>query len=639
MTDPLLDNRRYQDLLDQARRIVEQRAATGPLSERARDAVLEATAMVVDQLIHRVNQLPGRLHRSMLDLVGIQRRPLTAASVPVTFWLQGPIDDTVVIPRGTEVTDESGNVTFSTFLPLDLVPVSLVACAAERLTDWDGPTDVTDELLSQIPIEAFEEPVTAGKQLLLGLSNTAPNCAVSLVVDCELPGVGIDPRDPPLIWEAWDGQGWVACAVESDTTGGLSQAGTVLLHMPPRHAISTVAGRQAAWVRCRVVEPEPGQPTYLAPPVIRSVTATTVGGTIAAVHGRLVEDEPLGMSDGTPGQRFVLVHRPIALNHEPPVIEVYEDGWQPWRVVPTFAHSGPADRHVMVDATAGHVTFGPTVLEPDGTMRMYGAWPPADALVRARSYWTGGGAAGKVPVGALSALKTAVPGLPPVRIENVIPGIGGFDGESDEQLLVRAPLDFKARDRAVTVQDFEQLSREAAPEIARVHCIADDDGLARVLLVPAVARDKSGRIDFEDLVIPQLTLDRIMSFLDERRVLGIRVIVEPVSYQGFTVVCDVVSHRLADRGEVRRAALDTLYRYFDPLVGGRDGTGWPFGRPVSIGDVHAVLERVPGVEYVDDVRLFPAQPVTGERFEATRRIEIAPFSLPFPFGHQIRVRD
>ena len=62
---------------------------------------------------------------------------------------------------------------------------------------------------------------------------------------------------------------------------------------------------------------------------------------------------------------------------------------------------------------------------------------------------------------------------------------------------------------------------------------------------------------------------------------------------------------------MEEAARRALYQYFDPIVGGPDGDGWPFGRPVNVGEVYAVLQRVEGVEYVEDVRLFATDPITG----------------------------
>ena len=67
-----------------------------------------------------------------------------------------------------------------------------------------------------------------------------------------------------------------------------------------------------------------------------------------------------------------------------------------------------------------------------------------------------------------------------------------------------------------------------------------------------------------------------------------------------------------------RDAVTALYSYIDPLTGGPDGSGWPFGRPVHVGEVYSVLQRVHGVEYVEDARLFAADPITGQRGRAHR---------------------
>ena len=82
-------------------------------------------------------------------------------------------------------------------------------------------------------------------------------------------------------------------------------------------------------------------------------------------------------------------------------------------------------------------------------------------------------------------------------------------------------------------------------------------------------------------------------------------------------------------------ALQALYRYFDPLIGWPDETGWPFGRPVQAGEVYAVLQRLPATSLVDEVRLFAADPLTAERGRQTDRIELDPNALIFSFGHQV----
>ncbi|MGW4750491.1 baseplate J/gp47 family protein, partial [Streptomyces sp. NPDC004290] len=203
--------------------------------------------------------------------------------------------------------------------------------------------------------------------------------------------------------------------------------------------------------------------------------------------------------------------------------------------------------------------------------------------------------------------------------------------------------------RAVVPRDYELLAREVAPDAARVACVpagpagtgepSEQAGGVRLLVVPAGRDDEQGRIRFQELIPPRDTLAMIAAHLDERRPIGTRLVVEPPYYQGVTVVASVVPGRGAAADGLREAALAALYGYFNPLTGGPDGRGWPFGRPVHSGEVFAVLQRVSGVDLVEDVRLFPADPVTGRRGEAATRIELDRHALVFSYEHQVRVRE
>ena len=65
-----------------------------------------------------------------------------------------------------------------------------------------------------------------------------------------------------------------------------------------------------------------------------------------------------------------------------------------------------------------------------------------------------------------------------------------------------------------------------------------------------------------------------------------------------------------------------LFAYLNPISGGPEGGGWPFGRPVTAGELNATLQRVRGCELVEDLRIFGADPVTGQRGQATQRLEL-----------------
>ncbi|MDV9202691.1 baseplate J/gp47 family protein, partial [Streptomyces sp. Wh19] len=164
-------------------------------------------------------------------------------------------------------------------------------------------------------------------------------------------------------------------------------------------------------------------------------------------------------------------------------------------------------------------------------------------------------------------------------------------------------------------------------------------GGVRLLVVPAGRSDEQGRIRFDELIPPQQTLALIAGHLDERRPIGARLVVERPFYQGVTVVATVQARRGAVLEKVREEALTALYSYFNPLSGGPGRDGWPFGRPIQSGEAFAVLQQVAGVDLVEDVRLFPADPVNGQRGEPTTKIALDRHALVFSYEHQLRVRE
>ena len=80
---------------------------------------------------------------------------------------------------------------------------------------------------------------------------------------------------------------------------------------PRTHQASIIARQRAGWLRCRLIEAQPDQPTYSASPTVVSVEAMTIGGTVPTVHAEVVREEVIGRSDGTPGQRFALQRHPV----------------------------------------------------------------------------------------------------------------------------------------------------------------------------------------------------------------------------------------------------------------------------------------------------------------------------------------
>ncbi|MFC0602349.1 putative baseplate assembly protein [Streptomyces palmae] len=653
LPSPNLDDRRFQALVDEAKRLVQQRCPEWTDHNVSDPGVtlIEAFATMVDQLVYRLNRVPDKNYLAFLDLIGVRLYPPTAARTEVTFWLSAPQPEPVPIRAGTEIatvrTETEESVVFTTGQDLSVVP-----CSREYMATWPAvgnATDRSEELALGRDVPCFSTSPQPGDCLYIGLSNPVPHCALVLRLDCRVEGVGVDPRRPPLLWEAWDGATWEPCEVEKDDTGGFNKPGEVILHMPAGHAASMVARHSGGWLRCRLVEAAPDQPTYIASPTVRQITAFTIGGTVEAAHAETVRAELLGVSEGVPGQGFRIARPPVVPGEEPFTVEVAEStGWVEWQRVDNFAHSTANDRHITLDPNSGQVDFGPAVRERDGSLRLYGAVPPKGCRIRVRAYRTGGGHRGNVARGALRVLRSSLPFV--ARVENRRPALGGVDGESVENARVRGPMTLRTLHRAVVPHDYEQLAREVAPDAARVACVpagdvrtAGESGQlangVRLLVVPAGRSDAQGRIQFDELIPPQDTLTQIASYLDERRPIGNRLVVEPPYYQGVTVVASVQGARGVRADRLRDAALTALYGYFNPLTGGPERQGWPFGRPIHSGEVFAVLQQVPGVDLVEDVRLFPADPLTGERAEATTKITLDRHALVFSYEHQLRVRE
>ena len=78
---PNLDDRHFQDLVDDAKRLVQQRCPEWTDHNVSDPGVtlIEAFAQMVDQLIYRLNRVPDLHYVKFLELIGVELRPPAAA--------------------------------------------------------------------------------------------------------------------------------------------------------------------------------------------------------------------------------------------------------------------------------------------------------------------------------------------------------------------------------------------------------------------------------------------------------------------------------------------------------------------------------------------------------------------------------
>jgi predicted phage baseplate assembly protein len=374
------------------------------------------------------------------------------------------------------------------------------------------------------------------------------------------------------------------------------------------------------WLRCRIDDKTRhggAATTYTQAPEIYSLTAAPIGALLPTSHAAQEENEILGISDGTPGQTFPLRFSPVLKPGTGEMLEVQdpESGdWAAWELRPDFVVSTAFDRHYTLNPVVGEIDFGPAIRETDGGWTQYGAVPPKGAVMRFTRYRHGGGRNGNVAAGALSVIRTSLPGVDTVT--NPGPANGGVDAETLDHARQRAAMEIRSRYRAVTAEDFEFMAGEASPRVARAVCIPPNaNGPVPLHLVPRIY-PADRRLSYEELMPDEDLLTEVAEYLDERRLIGTQVELKPCRYRGLSVVVNLQARPMADTARVEEDVAHALYTYLNPLVGGNPtgpGSGWAFGRALNQGELYGVVHAVDGVEFVRILRIYETNLQTGEQ--------------------------
>ncbi len=612
-----------------------------PGNDRLGTALVAVFARFAELVIERLNQAPDKNLLAFLDLLGSPRLPPQPARVPLSFSLaEGAVVDTVV-PAGTQVGAAGDGQPLLFETERDLV-VTSVRLAAVLVRD-PGAGKYVDHSAALAAETPADVAVFQGAEaiLYLGFSlpprRTFPNRPLSLyfsVAETEHRYEATVPAPPPLVWEYWNGD-WAGTAVQ-DETEALAQSGVVIWLAPAdiaRKADFGLPEPDLYWLRLR-----PAGGVHPNPPRLRRLVLNT---TMAAETLSL-NNEVLGSSDGSKGQRFRANHAPILPG---PVLLVQEaelptaaeqdairraEGerairaseataarkgfWVRWHEVPDFYGSDPCDRHYVLDHLKGELRFG------DGRN---GLVPPRGiGNIRLARYRTGGGARGNVPPGAVSQLKTTVPYVD--RVTNWEPAQGGADAEPLAALRARAPRQLRHGYRAVTRDDYEDLALLASPEVARAKCVPLWDRYQRDLFDPSQDSRRSvqekhaqpGHVTV--LIVPRSAaaeprpsielVRRVRDYLDKHRLPGVTLHVVGPEYLEIGVTAEIIPASPEAATFLQSAVEDALASFLHPLRGGPAGAGWPFGRNASTAALYQAIHAVPGVAQVRTLKRIEIPP-------------------------------
>lgn len=571
---PNLDDRKFKDLVEECILRIPRYCPEWTNHNPGDPGItlIELFAWLTDQMLLRFNQVPLLNYITFLELLGIRLQAPTPATCELTFYLSKDQPEPVRIPYGTEVatirTENEEAVVFTTNEQLVIgnpqIRHFFTATQTEntpqnfhtKVNPGRNKWETTDELLLfeycqpgncfYLVLDELESNFLENELENEEQRNTISGNVIAINFRGDAArATGIFPDNPPLQWQAWNGEKWLNLEQDSDKTKGFSFDGVtqslengadVILRLPqklPSYEFSDADDRYCGyWLRCLYVKPSPEQEYYFESPTVIGISVRAIGGAINATQCVRVENEVLGISSGKPGQVFELQSKPILDRkiQQQEYIEILVPGEQPqiWQEVEDFGQSSENSQHYIIDSVTGTVQFGPLVREPSqlreltlerreyqrhrpnnvivrrdesakrnltyiqpvgntiqALERQYGAVPLPGAEINMRAYRTGGGSWGNVKAETLTILKYAIPYVKSVI--NYQDATGGKDSEPLEQAILRVPQILRTRECAVIPEDFERIIKNAvvSREIARAHCARNNTaGVVRLLIVP-----------------------------------------------------------------------------------------------------------------------------------------------------------
>ncbi len=203
-------------------------------------------------------------------------------------------------------------------------------------------------------------------------------------------------------------------------------------------------------------------------------------------QGETKQEDPLASSNGTPSQIITLTFQPLIEGSL--VIEVDEGaGFTAYNQVDNFLNSGPSSKDYVLEITADDVA---TVTFGDGTQ---GKVPPLGVDNIRATYRTGAEVNGNVGSNTIIVNKSGIAFVR--RVFNPRQAIGWVAKEGSTEadlarLKIEGPASLRTRNRGVTTDDFEFLSRQfeastGSKVVERAEAIEESFGVKTIELIVA----------------------------------------------------------------------------------------------------------------------------------------------------------
>lgn len=586
---------------------------------------IELFAWLAEIQIYRLNRITDRSKKKFLKLLGIPYlEPAKPSKVDVTFTQRA--QNFLIVPAGTKLAAadpvSEKDIIFETQNELNVVNSELKAVLSvlHSIAGFEFIDNTAANTNENVYYYAFKDKPDKNNALYLGLNKSLMGeIVLAFYLYEEKLGVldEYGEKKPDVFssvklkWEYFvggdwkDNNNWKILEME-DETNYLTVSGKIRIKLTGEMEEAIIGKHKLFWLRCRVEEEG-----YEIPPRIDVIRLNTVSAIQCGTLGPCIFS-----GSGLPDLYIDLKNTPILGK----TLEVQING-SDWSKVEDFDASKPGDRHYVADLATGRITFG------DG---INGKIPPKGENNICISYSCGGGEWGNVPLNTVNRVLSEFP--KEVCVTNEKAASGGMEAETLEQAIHRVRKDMKKSYRAVTSEDYEYLAKNtpgikvararAIPRYHKIHC-REIPGIVTVVVVP-----------YSPYTEPKPSpgfLETVYKHLDKHRLLTTELFVIPPEYVKVSVNTEVVIKPKYLKNTVEEAVKKALKNFLNPIIGGKDGNGWPFGRSVYISEVYELIEGVEGVDYIESVKLKKGE----EGAEQEGDVNIPEYGLTFSGEHDI----
>jgi hypothetical protein len=392
--------------------------------------------------------------------------------------------------------------------------------------------------------------------------------------------------------------------VASDGTRAFGETGLIEMSFAVTPSKTELFGKPLIWLR---LAPADGATAKTWQP--------SIGGMyLNAVFAKSTETltrELLGSADGSPNLTVTLARPPVLkdtlelrvreplgdqdrddLRDRGLLITEGSDYWVLWKQVDNTADQPASERVYALDESTGEVRFG------DG---VHGMIPPIgrDSIVAFAYQRTEPPTPGSdvVPANGIAARTTLNLVSPVETVESVTTAAdsaGGSAPESTASVLQFGYARLRHRDRALTLEDFEDLALESSPSIAQARARQLSRGRVRVIVVmrgnplPTLSQIRELRRNLLSQAPAALALPEALT-------------VSAPTLRELRIQFSLDVESLDKAAEVSVEVKARLKALFDTVTGNLTKDGWPLGLNPTEDVVASTIGSVPGVASIADI--------------------------------------